>query len=129
MLGFFAVGFCAYLLFRATGCAILQLPVMEFPEDWRFNDMAAYDHFWVTLVAPEQRWSFGIVTGSGEHAAVREVYDITTPIPSLVQAARSDGYCGIHADRAGLTPADQTLLVQELGSPSVATERWSFFAL
>ena len=39
------------------GCPVLQLPVMPFPEewvgDWKDVGMAAYDHMWVQLYAPD----------------------------------------------------------------------------
>ncbi len=113
------------------GCPILQLPALAFPEEWReeWEDvgMAAYDHMWVQLYAPDYRWSFGAPRGTPGAALAQERY--AQGVPPALDNAQRDGFCAVHVDRLGLTDEEFDQVRQALGEPRVELDRWTLFPL
>lgn len=79
-----------------AGCSILQLPMMDYPEGGRVGDVMSGDHFLLSLLAPEYRWSYSIskfdprgrfwVDGDSDE----------------IQKARSLGFCAVVFDKRGV---------------------------
>jgi hypothetical protein len=116
----------------APGCPILQLPMMRNPEDWSLNKdlgMPAYDHMVMPIVAPEYRWSFGVVTGSSQWDQAEARYFGDVSMSDLIERAREDGFCAIHADLVGLDAQQRAELTAELGQPLVSHGRWRLFTM
>ena len=111
-------------------CPILQLPIMKFPEAiWPTDRMAPYDHMWMQIYAPEFRWSFGVVTGTRAAEASQKRYSEKMDLAQIVHNADQDGYCAIHVDRLGMTPARDARLSTVLGKPDLEVGRWALYQL
>lgn len=114
------------------GCPILQVPIMENPEDYSLTKdfgMGAYDHMVIPLYAPEFLWSFGVVKGTAEWVQAERRYPDDAPLGVLLAHAREDGFCAVHADEAGLDGATLRELESELGPAMGQVDRWTLFPL
>lgn len=115
-----------------AGCPVLQLPALEFPEDWRAEwrdgGMGAYDHMWVQLYAPDFRWSFGAPRGT-EGAALAQRKYAQGSMAGRVENARADGFCAVHVDARGLDEQELAEIRDLLGDPAAEVGRWALFPL
>jgi hypothetical protein len=115
-----------------SGCAVLQLPVMDAPEDWslsRERGMRAYDHMLISTLAPQLQWSFGIIRGTQEWQAAQGRYLGEVSLAGLLAAARDDGFCAVHVDLVGVSPATAVAVTARLGPSVVAEGRWRLHLL
>lgn len=110
------------------GCPVLQLPAMSFPEDWRSEKMAAYDHAWVQIYDQSRPWSFGAVNGTPGGEVVRRYY-LGRPLGQQIEQGRADGFCAVHVDTYGMEQDSLSDLSKLLGAPTVAVGRWVLFAI
>jgi len=88
------------------GCAVIQLPLHDFPEAGPVERLGDFDHFLPYLYSADLRWSYGSVSGtnSGQFWTVVD----KQPVTQLVELGVSLGACAISVDRFGLA-ADSTL--------------------
>jgi hypothetical protein len=113
-------------------CPVLQLPVMDHPEDWTLAPrygMEAYDHLWLAIMAPELPLSFGTVRGTDAAVLARQRSSKESPLEQLVANARADGFCAVHLDRLGMDGDAADAITRALGRPITQTDRWSLFRL
>lgn len=112
-----------------SDCAILNIPLVDFPEAYPRGRMEAYDHLLPFLETSSWRFSYGAIKGQlgsrwSDHLAGE-------PRRQAAQA-KSLGFCGILVDRNGLEsgapPVEQ--YVEEVGPPiASADDRWYLFSL
>jgi hypothetical protein len=110
-------------------CAILSIPLVDFPEAFPRGRMEAYDHLLPFLESPSWKFSYGAIKGQlgsrwSDHLAVD---------PALQAAqAKGLGFCGILVDEQGLDDSLPTIgqYAEALG-PAIATAsgRWHLFSL
>ncbi len=117
-----------------AGCGILQLPYFAYPEHGVVQGkMADYDHFWTSLLNPQQRWSYGAVKNT--RASIWAAQLPQTPTDEQLLRLQEAGFCAIHLDTAGYDKQVAELVQWDLGKrlgPAVATGadgRWQLFAL
>ena len=113
-------------------CAMLELPYQPFPEEPNLLALPVYDAFWPALTNPTKQWTFGAMKGTVASEWQRALGSIDA---SAVANLVAGGFCGIHVDRRGLTPDEQTRISAQLSAllgPPVATGHggdWSAYAL
>ena len=99
-----------------SGCSVLQLPVIPFPEDGSRHGMADYDHLRPYLASRDLRWSYGAMRGTS-----RADWQLALPQDPrrLVDDAAAAGFCAIEVDTAGYANGqDPTAgLATSLGTP------------
>jgi hypothetical protein len=114
-------------------CAMLQIPYQAFPEQPPLLGLGSFDPFWPAVTNPEKEWTFGAMHGTLSSEWQRVLgSDIDAPaVSDLV----TEGFCGIHVDRRGLTASQDVQLTKRLrsllGGP-VATGHegdWAAYAL
>ena len=112
-----------------TGCPILSIPVMAFPEALPPGRTLAYDQLLPYLAGVPGPFSYGAVRGQlgsrwTDHLAVQPA--------DLAQQAAAEGFCAILVDVDGLTTDSPSLEQYErvLGpAASSALDRWFLFSL
>lgn len=99
------------------GCAILQLPVIPFPEEGPRHGMADYDHLRPYLASRSLRWSYGGMEGT--HRADWQLALPQRDSRRLVDDAAAAGFCAIEVDTAGYPAGDSPVaaLGAALGAP------------
>jgi hypothetical protein len=113
-----------------AGCPVLQLPLMAYPEAvWPTQAMASYDHFWMPLFVPSQRWSFGIVSATAPADGFFARYTADSSPAQLIARARADGFCAVQVDRDGLSTGDLKQIDLAAGTPDVVVGRWQLTRL
>ena len=115
-------------------CGILQLPYFAYPEHGLVEGtMTDYDHFWVSLLNQDKRWSYGAVKNTT--ASVWAAQLPQTPTNEQLQHLQAAGFCAIHVDLDGYDEAEGELvlwdLTKRIGEPSVTNEtgNWAMFRL
>jgi hypothetical protein len=118
---------------QPANCGVLQLPFTTFPEFGPLNEFNDYDHFWVSLLNPEKKWSYGAVRNTS--ASIWSAQMPEVPSRDQLEILASGGFCGVHIDlRAfGKKKADQLVayLTNELGAPIAQgfNGSWLFFSM
>ena len=110
-------------------CAILNVPVMGFPEALPPGQTRAYDQLLPYVAGIPGPFSYGAIRGQlgsrwTDHLAVQPT--------QLAQQAASEGFCAILVDSYGLDANSPGLVQYEeaLGAPmSTAMNRWALFTL
>ena len=114
-------------------CGVLELPYLGYPELPPIVGLGSYDPMWPALTNSEKSWSFGAMRGTLANAwqvALGNEIDATA-----VRELEAGGFCAIHVDRRGFSPADADKVTAELAArlgPAVATGfggNWLAFAL
>ena len=115
-------------------CGILQLPYFAYPEHGLVEGaMTDYDHFWVSLLNLDKRWSYGAVKNTT--ASIWAAQLPQTPTDEQLQHLQAAGFCAIHVDLDGYDEAEGELvlwdLTKRIGKPSVTNEtgNWALFRL
>ncbi len=96
--------FVAKIEETAGGGAVLQLPVVPFPEQPVRYRMADYSHATGPLYSRRTRWSYGAWKGSAALAKMENLereLESSEPIASALTKVRDTGYAGIWIDRFG----------------------------
>lgn len=100
-------------------CGVLQLPLTSFPEFGSVNEFTDYDHFWVSLLNPGKKWSYGAPRNTSAGIWSAQLPEV--PSRDQLGILASGGFCGVHIDRRafGKKKADQLVayLTNELGAP------------
>jgi phosphoglycerol transferase len=111
-------------------CAILQLPVREFPEPViQDGPDHGYGHLWQSLTNADKDFTYGAVKGT---SAAAQQYAISDP-PTRAQldGLEAAGICGVHVDLAAYPDVEAaslaTLLTSRFGEPIAVddVDRWS----
>lgn len=115
-------------------CGILQLPYFAYPEHGLVEGtMTDYDHFWVSLLNQDKRWSYGAVKNTT--ASIWAAQLPQTPTDEQLQHLQAAGFCAIHVDLDGYDEQAAELvlwdLTKRIGEPSVTNEtgNWALFHL
>jgi phosphoglycerol transferase len=116
------------------GAAVLQLPVVDFPEPVRRDHQLLHtEHFRLLLASQHLRISQGNV--KGRYGARMLSWMVERPTPAMLEQAVALGFLGVHVDRRGY-PADagkavEASLGRHLGvEPLVSRDgRYAFFSL
>lgn len=101
-----------------SGCPVLQLPVVSFPEEPPPGTMGDYDHLLPVITSPAgTTWSYGAIRGTA-----RADWQLALPVgqPSrLVEDAAAAGFCAVAVDRDGYAASDDPSATIErvAGSP------------
>jgi hypothetical protein len=114
-------------------CGVLELPYLGYPEVPPIVGLGSSEPLWPALTNPEKSWSFGAMKGtlaSAWQVALGNKIDA-----NAVRELEAGGFCAIHVDRRGFSPADADKIVADLTAllgPVVATGlggNWLAFAL
>ena len=103
-------------------CGVLELPYIAYPESPAKLDLGNYEPLWPALTNPGKLWSAGAMKAtvpSAWQAAVGDDVDAADLAPLA-----AGGFCVVHVDLRGYSPADGAQLVADLtgllGSPVAA---------
>jgi phosphoglycerol transferase len=77
----------------ASGCSILQLPIMLFPEGAPIGDFGNGEHLWLPLLTKNLHWSYGAGKGTTEGKYWGEFFGASPALP--IQKARELGFCAV----------------------------------
>jgi len=114
-------------------CGVLELPYLGYPEVPPLVGMGSYDPMWPALTNSEKSWSFGAMRGT--LAGAWQVALGNKIDANAVRELEAGGFCAIHVDRRGFSPADADKIAANLTAllgPVVATGlggSWLAFAL
>ncbi|MBF4561672.1 hypothetical protein ITJ43_05925 [Microbacterium sp. VKM Ac-2870] len=111
------------------GCAVLELPLMLYPEAPPINRMGDYSHLWTYIYSDTLRWSYGAMKGTslGDWGM-----DVKDDPQQLLERARAAGFCGIQVDTWAYGNLAEAVGAQRaFGSPEIVSSsgRWAFFDL
>ncbi|GGB84897.1 hypothetical protein N798_12360 [Knoellia flava TL1] len=105
----------------STGCGVLQLPVMRFPEGYLPQGYEANAQLVQHLTDRRLAWSHGGMSGTraGDWTVGIELSDPS----ALVAGLRAAGFCAVEVDGAGVDPGSPavTALTSRLGAPVART--------
>jgi hypothetical protein len=102
----------------APGCSVFQLPIADFPNNIRINNMESYAQLRPYLTSSSLRWSYGAFDGTS-----LADWQLTLPQKStsaLLDDLVAAGFCAVEVDRAGFADraaALQSSLTKSLGDP------------
>lgn len=113
----------------AKGCAVLELPLVPYPEYPAINRMSDYSHLWTYVYSDDLRWSYGAMKGTplGEWGM-----DAADDPAQLLVRARAAGFCGIQVDTWAFANMSEGVDEQTaFGDPDIVSSsgRWAFFDL
>jgi len=111
----------------ADDCAVLNIPIVAFPEAVPKGSMQAYDHLLPYLVSNDLRFSYGAIKGQ---LGSRWTDHLSVQPGEQAEQARLAGFCAMLVDRLGLdsTSASLEQYVEALGEPiAIAQDRWYLF--
>lgn len=114
----------------SPGCAILQLPLMGYPEVPPIEKMSAYDHFLLALESENLKYSYGAVKNTESLSYQYENYSLGNQ--NLYETLKKDGFCGIIFDRNGFVDvAEEKAWLEALDNRliNLHTNRWSIYKL
>lgn len=114
-------------------CGVLALPYIAFPESEPVVQMGDHEPYWPVLTNTEKEWSFGAMKNT---AASAWQVDLGNRIDArAIGDLEAGGFCAVHVDRRGYSPADGDRVVAELtallGAPVATGDagRWLAFGL
>lgn len=113
----------------ADDCAILQLPLVPYPENPAINRMTDYSHLWTYVYSDSLRWSYGAMKGTPQGDWGEDVRDDPQ---ELLKRAREAGFCGIQVDTWAFANMSEAVGEQSaFGNPDIVSSsgRWAFFDL
>lgn len=114
-------------------CGVLQLPFTTFPEFGPLNEFNDYDHFWVSLLNPEKKWSYGAPRNTS--ASIWSAQMPEVPSRAQLEILASGGFCGVHIDLRAFGDKKKNQLVdyltRELGAPVAQgfDGSWLYFSM
>ncbi|MCX6391065.1 MAG: hypothetical protein NTX95_01010 [Actinobacteria bacterium] len=82
-----------------SGCGVLTLPILPFPESWPIFQMKDYDPLWLYMGSNDLAFTYGIPKNLPEAAWQDRFADPKTM--EEIDALRARGICGISIDTAG----------------------------
>ena len=117
-----------------AGCGILQLPYFAYPEHGvLMGTMNDYDHFWTSLLNPQQNWSYGAVKNTTQSVWAAQLPQ--TPTDEQLTHLASVGFCAIHLDTNGYEKKSSELVQWDLSKrlgKAIATGadgRWQLYRI
>ncbi|MCO7218755.1 hypothetical protein [Klenkia sp. PcliD-1-E] len=114
-------------------CAVLELPYVRYPETPPKQALENYEPLWPALTNPGKTWSAAAMKDTAASAWQARLGDSLTA--EDLEPLAAGGFCAVHVDRRGYTPADADAVTAQLtdllGAP-VATGLdgdWSAYRL
>ncbi|MDO5503703.1 MAG: hypothetical protein Q4G67_11060 [Actinomycetia bacterium] len=106
------------------GCAVFQLPVINFPESGLVHELWPYDQVRTYAVADGLTWSAGAIRSTTAQNQISELAQ--TPVPELFERLRDVGYCALEVSEAAYADEDEetrspTAELREHLGPPIAT--------
>ncbi len=83
----------------ATGCGVLSLPVIEFPESPPVNGMLDYDELWPYVSSSNLRFSYGVIKKTSQSGFQGQFLGEFSS--ANIALLRDSGICGILVDTFG----------------------------
>lgn len=110
-----------------AGAAVLQLPVVRFPEPGPVRGVEDYDPLRPYLHSERLRWSHGAMAGRPEdwHTTLAE-----QPLPAVLRSAQAAGFAALWLDREGFADGRvEEELRARLGAPVAESGRFAAWRL
>lgn len=114
-------------------CGVLQLPLTTFPEFGPVNDFNDYDHYWVSLLNPNKKWSYGAPRNTS--AGIWSAQMPEVPSRAQLGILAGGGFCAVHVDLRAFSEKKaaqlEKYLTDELGAPVAQglDASWLFFSM